>query len=207
MRFLRIRLLGLLFPLILASTGSAHAVPVQWTIESGGNGHWYDFIGRGLNGDPTSYTWETARIDASSKGGYLATITSHAEWSFLQANMYDWVGPVDPHYNTCAACGYRSYQGFLGGFQEPGSSEPGGGWGWITGEPWSFTAWSGGEPNNSPNGEDYLLTWFHNSSGWNDANILSSTRYYIEYDTNPIPEPSTAILLGLGLLGLCARRP
>ena len=86
----------------LAWSSGASAIPVQWTVASGGNGHWYDFIGRSLNGDPTSYTWETARVDALAKGGYLATITSGDEWNFLRANMYDWVGPVDPHYNTCA---------------------------------------------------------------------------------------------------------
>jgi hypothetical protein len=195
-------LLGLV---VLAWSSGAGAIPVEWAVADGGNGHWYDFRGRSLDGDPNSYTWETARIDALSRGGYLATITSADEWSFLRSSMYDWVGPVDPHYNTCAACGYRSYQGFLGGYQEPGSPEPSGGWKWITGEPWGFAPWSGGEPNNSPN-EDYLITWFHDSAGWNDVNLGASTRYYIEYDTNPLPEPTTGLLLGLGLLGVAARR-
>ena len=193
--------------LLLMSGGVAGAVPVQWTVESGGNGHFYDFLGNQLAGNPNTYSWDGARVDAESRGGYLATPTSAAEWAFMQSQMYDWVGPVDPVYSTCGACGNRSYQGWLGGFQNtssPSYSEPGGGWEWVTGEPWSFTAWHGGEPNNS-GGEDHIMTWFHNAGGWND-HVPTNIRYFIEYNTNPIPEPSTALLIGLGLSALAVRR-
>jgi hypothetical protein len=55
----------------------------------------------------------------------------------------------------------------LGGYQDRMSaeySEPAGGWRWITGEPWNFTNWGSGEPNDAYNGhgdpgEDYLSSW------------------------------------------------
>lgn len=200
--------LAAFFFVMTVSGGAARAVPIQWTVASGGNGHWYDFLGNGLAGNPNTYSWDGARSDAEARGGYLATPTSASEWAFMQSQMFDWVGPVDPVYNTCAACGFRSYQGWLGAFQNvesPSFSEPGGGWEWITGEPWSYTAWSGGEPNNS-GGENHMMTWFHNASGWND-HVPTTVRYFIEYESNPVPEPSTATLFTAGaLLGLAQRR-
>ena len=205
--FTLVAVASVLFAFTVMSGGVAGAVPVQWTVASGGNGHFYDFLGNQLAGNPNTYSWDGARVDAESRGGYLATPTSAAEWAFMQSQMYDWVGPVDPVYSTCGACGNRSYQGWLGGFQNtssPSYSEPGGGWEWVTGEPWSFTAWHGGEPNNS-GGEDHIMTWFHNAGGWND-HVPTNIRYFIEYNTNPVPEPSTALLLGIGLSALAIRR-
>ena len=176
------------------------ATPIQWTVASGGNGHWYDIVGRGFNGVAGQFLWDEAKVDAESRGGYLATPTSLAEWTFIKSNYTTWLGPTAPG-------GYESRMGWLGGFQNTGSpsySEPGGGWEWVTGEPWSFTAWRSGEPNNNGN-EIHLVTWFHEGSGWADHHI-NPFMYYIEYDTNPIPEPSTALLLGIGLVGMAARR-
>ncbi len=115
--------------LVFGWSSVAGATPVDRTVDSGGNGHWYDFVGYGVGGvaDPIG-TWENARDAAEAAGGYLATPTSAAEWSFMQSQMYDWVGPVDPTYSNCGACGYRSYQGWIGAFQNtssPSYSEPG----------------------------------------------------------------------------------
>jgi len=82
-------------------------------------------------------TWSDARTAATAmkrRGcvGHLATITSQKENDFIVRTFPEVV-----------AGGY-----WLGGFQPPGSVEPGGGWKWITSEPFIYTNWSGSEPND-----------------------------------------------------------
>ncbi len=104
-------------------------------------------------------TWEEARIAASQRffggvRGHLATVTSAEETAFL----FQAFGPRD------------SYA--LGGVQPPGSPEPDGGWTWITGEPWVYTNWNAGEPNNAViHGQtEDRLAWFTGSAPhWNDV--------------------------------------
>lgn len=137
------------------SVGSVWADPVEWRFDAGGNGHFYDII------DATGITWTDARSAAEGMSylgvsGHLAAITSADEQAFIVANF----APGNE-------VGYR----WLGGFQDEGSpefAEPAGGWRWITGEPWSFTAWHPGEPNNSNPDHDFLRTWGSGPAEWED---------------------------------------
>jgi hypothetical protein len=74
---------------------------------------------------------------------------------------------------------------WIGGSQAAGSSEPGGGWGWVTGEPWSFLGWTAGEPSNYANSEDRaeIRLYGSSSSAWNDApgGVLRSY-YLVEFE-------------------------
>ena len=127
---------------------------VQWRTEEGGNGHWFAVMVR-----TEGITWNFASSSAVSMGGHLATITSAAELGFIITTASA-TSNLDPTW----------FGPWLGGFQPEGSAEPAGNWRWITGDPWSFTAWGGGgyQPDNGCGGnEDYL---HHDNFGaWNDA--------------------------------------
>ena len=189
-------LMGLLV-LTLLITG-APADPIQWTVGSGGNDHFYEaFL---VTGD-----WNAADAAASAAGGYLATILSAAENDFVHGLV---VGNDSFWYTD----GANNTQGpWLGGLQPAGSPEPGGGWEWVTGEPWGYENWAPGEPNNA--GPEDRLQFFgpgvgNKASTWNDVpqNTAAVRGYIVEWNSNPIPEASTYLLFGLGALGLTVWR-
>ena len=178
--------------LAIACATTCFAVPVQWAIPSGGNGHYYDTVR-----PSQQINWDNAEAAATStffEGniGNLATVTSPAENAFLVAQFGDQLRGV-----------------WLGGIQPPGSVEPAGGWEWITGEPWVYTNWQAGEPNNSGGNENRLA--FATAGGfapgiWNDFNnSMPIFGYVVEF----VPEPSSYALAsigGLALIGLAQRR-
>ena len=135
--------------LFAASTAQAQQ-SVQWRVEDGGNGHWYQF-----RWSTSLLCWSEARHQCESLGGHLATITSAAENSLLLGLTI----PENPGGN-------------LGGPYIGGTCEglPWGQWYWITGEPFGFTAWMPGAPNGSGGAtEPYLHFWRWQNLGWNDA--------------------------------------
>ncbi len=75
---------------------------------------------------------------------------------------------------------------WLGGFQAPNGEEPGGGWGWVTGEAWDYTNWNDGEPNNAGGNEEHLEYW--DNGRWNDEGYLPLvTGYLVEYEDCDMP--------------------
>ena len=138
----------LLAALVVGSSAHAQSTQaVEWKVSDGGNGHWYLF-------HPTIFpNWINARQFAQSLNGHLATLTSQGEQQFA-ANYAIGIGGSD--------C-------WLGGYQDrnaPDYSEPAGGWRWVTGEPWTFTAWRpDGQPTNIRGMNDFLVAttapWDH----------------------------------------------
>ncbi len=127
---------------------------VQWTVASGGNGHWYASINTHL------LSWTQQRDFATNLSGHLVTMTSVGEINFVRAMI-----PLDtPGYGQNYVAGAS-----IGLFQQPNSSEPNGGWSWVTGEPVTVSDWSQGEPSNS-GGDENTARFRYQSSvlSWND---------------------------------------
>ena len=202
---------------MVSRPATANAQPIQWTVASGGNGHWYEIVG--VNGP----TWSGARDLAAARvyngfAGYLASITSADEQAFVQNLLATTV--LAPNPSPC--CGTHV---FLGGYQDlssPNYSEPSGGWRWTTDEPFIYTNWNQTpvlEPNNEPT-EDFLLMSTGQGGSqppglpapgaWNDGgdNNFHNVGYVVEYSATTVPEPSTYALVATGLfgLGVAARR-
>ena len=173
---MRIALAVVLVVLAVLLSASAGAALVQWS----GNEHWYE-----ARSTPGGIDWETASTLCAAEGGYLATITSAEENAFafglVSADSSLWY--IDSYENGIGP--------WLGGLQPPGSVEPDGGWSWVTGEPWGYTNWSSGEPNDLGLDEDRVHFFGRRvliGSEWNDINwdepLLG---YVIELDELPSP--------------------
>ena len=122
-----------------------------WPPTAGGSGQAYAAVLQVRTWDEALAAAAAMRL--SDEPGRLATITSAAERDFIAASF-----ALVPNTDF-----------WIGGFQDiasPEYSEPSGGWRWITEEPWGFTAWDTGQPNQAGN-QQCLQTYF-SLSAWND---------------------------------------
>lgn len=174
--------------------GTVQAAPVQWTVASGGNDHWYEFV-------DTTVTWQAARTAALASNfmgmqGYLVTMMSAGENRFASAlagggQLLAWIGLSDEEIE--------------GNFKWMDGPE--------AGQTAVFTSWNGGEPNNCCGGEDYVHTNWGGVGLWNDIGAPAfpnyTNGYLIEYSANAVPEPMTLALVLPALLaaaGVSRRR-
>jgi hypothetical protein len=120
---------------------------------------------------PDGLSWVQAylRARAFGCGWYLATLTSKAEDQFVhrlvarRSGIYDREGGRGP---------------WLGGFQKNSLDEPAGNWRWVTDEPFRFTNWAPGEPDNAPNaegGQNEAFLQFLPDGAWNDVDEFGTT--------------------------------
>lgn len=164
---------------------AAPSVPPAYLQRTGGavffqgTGGYYEAI------EAPGITWSEAAAAAESLRvrsciGHLATLTSQAENDFVTSTFPE-----------AATGGY-----WLGGAQGPGFPEPGGGWAWVTGEPFLFANWNVGEPDDQPCGScnadrirfagptadpSYATYW---SDVWGDESEEVGG-YVVEYDCGP----------------------
>ena len=168
---------------LLAFTSVSQAA--SWT--DGGVSHEYRLISSPNTSWNAAVAWTKANL---GQAWHLATITSAQEQAFIDANVLN--GVVGEY--------------LAGGYQDPQSSAPAADWHWVTGEPWSYTNWWFGEPNDNygPGSESYLGVNFVDCC-WNDEGKLDEPFGFMAERTF-IPEPSTILLIGAGLLGLAMLR-
>lgn len=98
--------------------------------------------------------WSTARDACANMGGHLVTVTTAAENNFIYSLWPSgWIGLTD-----------EAVEGV---------------WQWVTGEPYSYSSWNGGEPNNAGN-EDYVQ--FVGAGKWNDLPNNQALPYVLEFE-------------------------
>ncbi|MCU7937104.1 MAG: hypothetical protein KZQ99_19910 [Candidatus Thiodiazotropha sp. (ex Dulcina madagascariensis)] len=181
----------------LTTVSYASTAWIHWRVEDGGNDHYYKAVtvsGPGIS-------WEEANIRASrlTPNSHLATITSQEENNFLfrliDAPEFWPLGRDGP---------------LIGGSQAIGASAPDSDWTWVTGEPFTFTAWHPIQPDDladriEDGEENFLHYWVDSASGefrrptWNDTSS-SHLSYIVEATAIPIP-PAIG-LFASALLGL-----
>lgn len=118
---------------LLGQASRAAAAPIQWKVEDGGNGHFYNVVGvtRGIS-------WTDADEAATNRGSgwHLVTITSAEEnafvYSLVAGKPQFWV-VGDGGAATGPWIGVKR-AGLAGAFS------------WVTGEPFEYTNWAPGEP-------------------------------------------------------------
>lgn len=124
----------------LVSGASAQSTTVQWRVEDGGNGHWY----QGVVAD--GCTWTGAHTAALAMGGDLVSLGTQAESDWVYAQIASqptlWNNRIGPR---------------IGLVQDPTGTEPVGGWGWSDGTPLKYTNWNidgfYGQPNPVDGGQ------------------------------------------------------
>lgn len=152
------------------------AEPVQWDC----NGHWYEYL-------PELVAWEDAQIIASCREwagqpGYLVTLTTEQENAFVYNHVLGGDAPApegDP---------------WLGGYQNSSASDRPDNWHWVTEEPWRWTNWTPGEPNDYDElwGEMYLQFTPQGGGTWNDHHSLNLKPMIVEYSADVVSTHSAS---------------
>ena len=125
-------------------------------------------------------SWYDAKAACEARGGHLVTITSMWENTFVFSLVSD-----------INAFWYLDYYGnglgpWLGGYQEPGSAEPDGGWKWVTGEPFVYTNWEVDQPDNMGGALDQNALRFFKAGGligdrWDDSEAYNPVEHRMGY--------------------------
>jgi len=172
---------------------------VLWSTAEGGNGHFYEIVA-----SPQGITWAEAESYAEARGGYLATLTSAGENTFvfklIDSAQFWFKGPDG-----------NSWGPWLGGIHSAAANSGGEAWQWLHHEGnFNFVNWTpthnagDDQPNNR-------LIFFgagrdNRQPTWNFATADQQVHgFVVEYDTNPLPSSLKYVaLFGVSIVGLIA---
>jgi hypothetical protein len=111
-------------------------------------------------------SWHEAKAKAEARGGHLVTLVDETEYDEMVRQLGSepegaWIGATDEALE--------------------------GNWRWITDEPWGYSRWSGGEPNNAGGGQHYAYIWGNGANGksgrgWDDLTACCVGAFIVEYD-------------------------
>lgn len=119
----------------------------------------------------TPMTWPNAKSYCESIGGHLATISNGAENQFV----FDLGGQVDAWLGATDVISEGNYR-------------------WVTGEPFTYTNWNSGQPdNNDGSGHTENCLVYFGLLPWNDASAIRNTKFVCEFEP---PPPSVKITKG-----------
>ncbi len=151
---------------LFAASAAQAQQAVQWRASDGGNGHWYSLMSGSMCQPEFSQR-------AAAIGAHLATISSSGESDFV-------------HGLINVGSGYWTYIGWEQNLGSSGFSEPGGGWGWVNGEPVTYVGWGANEPNNGGStgiAENHAIM-FPGLSYWVDVRECVADQAVIEYSAD-----------------------
>lgn len=109
-------------------------------------------------------TWDAAEAYCVAGGGHLASVSSSGENSFLYIDVMPG-GLFDPSSPRWIGLNDKKTEGSFV---------------WSSGDPFSYTNWKSGEPNDSGGNEDCVeIRW--NDGKWNDNNCTNTRLFICEY--------------------------
>jgi hypothetical protein len=171
----------------LLASPAAEATPTTF----GSNA--YEFVDGGISWPDAKLAAEVRVFDGVS--GHLVTIGSAGENAFVLSLLAGLTGD------------------WLGVWIGATDRDTEGDWRWVTGEALSFSNWAAGQPDDYELMQDYAVmlakpVFAGQSAGeWDDIPEFFAVGYVVEFDdVAAVPEPSTLMLVGLGVVALDRRR-